>query len=136
MIRDFSAVLSTLLDVEMPEQEAVLLAGKCAGNSIFFERTQSAAELLAEGTCLVKALALVDPAGELKWRMKNATRQGCDFSAALNGWHQALEARSVYQKNIVIDVAGTSMIVAIGLGVAFIAMACFLPIFWLLSAIT
>ena len=135
MKRDFSAVLSILLDAEMPEEEAVLLAGRCTGNSIFLQRAKEAGDLLAEGSSLVKALAVVDESGELKWRVKNAAQQGGDFSSALSGWHQILEARSVYQEQAVSDIASTSMVVVAGLAVALVATACLLPVFSIMSVL-
>src|ERR1019366_6105194 len=66
--RDFSAVLSVLLDAEVPEAEAVALAAESTANSVIRRRAAKVCELLNNGVKLSEAIRAVDDCGELRWR--------------------------------------------------------------------
>ncbi|HTL16691.1 MAG TPA: type II secretion system F family protein, partial [Patescibacteria group bacterium] len=61
--RDFSAILAAVLDADVPENEAVRLAGESTANKIFSRRAQKVATQLAQGVALSEAIRLLDRSG-------------------------------------------------------------------------
>jgi type II secretory pathway component PulF len=92
--RNFSAVLAILLDAEIPEDRAVLLAAQCTGNFIFERRAVNVIGDLRNGIPLAKAVRHLDEAGEFQWRLANAAQGPDGFQTALAGWHEALDAKA------------------------------------------
>jgi type II secretory pathway component PulF len=104
MLRDFSALLGSLLDAGVPEARALDLAAEGAVNQRFRQRVSRARGRLAEGTPIGEAVADLDPTGEFAWRFRNASAAGSAanrFTAALQGWHESLDARAFRQEQIV-----------------------------------
>ena len=79
MQRDFSTMLGILLDSNVPEPEAVLLAAHCAGNQVFCARAKRIAGRLAEGLKFPDAVAAMDETGEFAWRLRNASHGRTNF---------------------------------------------------------
>ena len=96
--RDFSAMLGVLLDAGVPEAEAVELAARSTGNTVFARRAERVAAALSDGAPLTEAVARLDDSGEFRWRLANAAHAGSGFSAALAGWHESLDARAFQQE--------------------------------------
>lgn len=98
MQRDFSAMLSILLDAGMPEPEALTLAAGCTVNTIFQQRAARAAEGLRQGLQLTEAVSVMDDAGEFHWRLKNACHAKGGFFQAIAGWNRSLDAKAFQQE--------------------------------------
>jgi type II secretory pathway component PulF len=98
MQRDFSAMLALMLDAGISEEKAVRLAADGTGNSTFQRRAERVLMDLRQGIKLTEAVRWLDDAGEFRWRLTNACHTPNRFSAALTGWHEALEARAFQQE--------------------------------------
>lgn len=127
MQRDFSAMLAILLDAGMPEIEAVTLAAQSTANRIFTERASIVAERLRQGVKLTEAIRALDETGEFQWRLANASHTGTGFLRALQGWHDALEAKAFQQEQAASQAISTVLIVLNGALVCLIALAVFQP---------
>jgi type II secretory pathway component PulF len=127
MQRDFSAMLAILLDTGMPEADAVNLAAHSAGNSVFLRRAWDVVERLQQGVKLTEAIRAVDDTGEFHWRLTNAAHAGTGFLRALQGWHDALEAKAFQQEQAASQAISTAFIVLNGALVCLIALAVFQP---------
>lgn len=125
MQRNFSSLLATLLDSGVPEPHAVTLAAQGAANRIFSRRAAAAADDLAGGLRLPEALGRLDDAGELRWRLDNAAHGGGGFAAALNGWHESLEAKAYQQEQTAAQLLTTGLVLINGLFVGVLAAAVF-----------
>ena len=119
--RDFSHLLSLLLDAQVPEDLALTLASAGTGNGYFVRRMEPALAMLRGGGKLEGALAQLDETGEFTWRLANAARGRTGFYRALLGWHEALEARAFQQEQAVAQLLTTAMVLVNGLGIATIA---------------
>jgi general secretion pathway protein F len=126
--RDFSAMLAVLLDSEMPEAEAVRLAGESTGNRVFARRAAKVCARLREGVKLTEAISALDDSGELRWRIANALRHGGGFARALGGWHEALDAKAFQLEQSAAHLATTGLVLLNGLIVASVIIAIFLVI--------
>ncbi len=71
--RTFSRMLAVLLDAEVPERHAVLLAAESTANNIFIRRAEAVVAQLRAGVKLTEAVSALDDAGEFRWRLTNAT---------------------------------------------------------------
>jgi len=131
--RDFSAMLAVLLDVGVPEAEAVTLAAETTANSTFTRRAAKTRQLLNDGVKLPDALRVMDDSGELQWRLANALHRHGGFLHALTGWHEALDARAFQLEQSVAQVATTSLVLLNGVVVASIVIAVFLLLINLLN---
>jgi type II secretory pathway component PulF len=128
MKRDFTTMLSLLLDAGVPEPRAVTLAARSAANRRFQARVARMQEQLAGGTKLVDALAALDDRGELRWRMGNASHSRQGFFNALNGWLQALDARAFQQEQTAAHVLTTALVFVNGACIGLFVTAMFLAL--------
>jgi type II secretory pathway component PulF len=125
MQRDFSAMLAVLLDAEVPEERAVLLAAESTANQAFLRRAQSVVAGLRQGLPLMEAVQKLDDSGEFRWRLANASRSGKGFLAALSGWLEALDAKAFQQEQATAQLLTTSLVVFNGVMVALFAIFVF-----------
>jgi type II secretory pathway component PulF len=123
--RTFSAMLAVLLDGDVPEAEAVRLAGECTANEICRRRAQRAISSLENGTKLAEAVRCFDTSGEFYWRLRNATNSRGGCLNALRGWHEALDAKAFQQEEATAHVITTGVVILNGALVALIATAMF-----------
>lgn len=131
--RDFSAMLSILLDANVPEVEAVALAGEATNNRMFRRRANRVRSLLVKGVKLPEAIHVLDNSKELSWRLANALRRGSGFLRALAGWHDALDAKAFQLEQAAAQVATTALVLLNGLLVGSIVIAIFLALIDLLN---
>jgi type II secretory pathway component PulF len=131
--RDFSAMLAVLLDAEVPESEAVVLAAESTANHTMIKRAAKARTRLNHGVKLTEALRVMDDAGELQWRLSNALHQRGGFLRALSGWHEALDAKAFQLEQAAAQLATTSLVLMNGLIVACIVVAVFLMLIHLIN---
>jgi hypothetical protein len=124
-MRDFSSLLAALLDSGVEETRALDLAAEAAANRVFRKRVERARANLAHGQSLTEAVALLDDTGEFRWRLANAARGQAGFRAALEGWHEALDARAFGQEQTAAQILSTGLALANGLLVALFAIICF-----------
>lgn len=134
--RDFSAMLAVLLDAQMPESEAILLAADSTTNGIILRRGEKIRDLLAQGVKLPEAIRALDDTGELQWRLANALRRGRDFLSALNGWHEALDSKAFQQEQAAAQIATTALVLFNGFIIAAVVIGMFLPLIALLNHMT
>jgi len=125
MQRDFSVMLALLLDSEVPEEKAVLLAARSTANRIFMARAQRTIRDLRAGVKLVEAVRWLDDAGEFRWRLRNTCEPGTGFFTALAGWHESLEAAAFQQEQAVSQTITTGLILLNGLMVGLVAVGTF-----------
>lgn len=132
--RDFSAMLAILLDAELPEPKAVLLAAECTANRVYLERAHRVAPRLAQGESLLDAVEEIDASGELRWRLANAVHARRGFHASLQGWHETLTARAFKLEQAAAHFISTALVLMNGLFVAWIAWAFFSALMMVESA--
>jgi len=132
MQRDFSRMLSLLLDAGLPETEAVTWAARSTGNLTFMRRAAQVLQQLKSGVKLTEAVRCLDDAGEYKWRFENAAQAEGRFTAALAGWHEALDAKAFQQEQLFSQAASTGLVLLNGAMVAMVAVS----IFQVLTGIT
>jgi type II secretory pathway component PulF len=125
MQRDFAAMLGVLLDAEVPEERAVLLAAESANNSLFMRRAEAVVGQLRQGATLAEALGKLDDTGEFPWRLANALHSGKNFFAALSGWLEALDARAFQQQQAFAQVITTALVLYNGVMVSLFAVFIF-----------
>ena len=131
--RNFSTMLALLLDAEVPEAEALALAGESTGNTIMAHRAGVLRARLSEGVKLPDALAQMDDARELSWRLSNALRSGRGFFRALAGWHESLDAKAFQLEQAWAQVATTVLVLVNGCVVASVVIAVFLVLIQLID---
>ena len=131
--RDFSTMLAALLDASVPEAEAVKLAAESTANLAMIRRGEKVSALLAQGVKLTVAIRQMDDSGELRWRISNALQSSGGFLRALDGWHEALDARAFQLEQATAQVATTTLVLVNGLVVAAIVIAIFLMLINLLN---
>lgn len=134
--RDFTQMLSLLLDAGVPEAQAVGLAAEATDNLVIKKRAAAIAEALGRGVSLPTAIEKIDPAGEVRWRLTNALRRGAGFSKALSGWHETLEAQADQQEQAAAQVATTGMVLLNGFVVGATVIAIFLVLVQLIQEAT
>ena len=134
--RDFSAMLAVLLDAQMPESEAILLAADSTANRIIVRRGEKIRVLLAQGVKLPEAIRALDDTGELQWRLANALRRGRDFLSALTGWHEALDSKAFQQEQAAAQITTTALVLFNGFIIAAVVIGMFLPLIALLNHMT
>ncbi len=125
MSRDFSVMLAVLLDGRVPETEAVQIAADCTGNRVFQNRAQRVAENLKQGAKLTEAIQAMDDAGEFRWRLTNAAHATDGFRAALNGWHEALDAKAFQQEQAAAHGVTTALVLLNGVFVGTVVASVF-----------
>lgn len=123
--RDFAAMLAVLLDAEVPEERAVVLAAESTANAYFTRRTSQVVSDLRQGIKLTDALARLDSSGEFKWRLSNALHSGKNFFVALEGWLEALDARAFRQQQTFAQAVTTALVLYNGLMVGLFAVFVF-----------
>jgi type IV pilus assembly protein PilC len=133
--RDFSAMLAVLLDAEVPETEAVALAADSTANSIIRHRAEKVCAQLNSGVKLPDALRALDDSGELQWRLANALHRGRGFLIALNGWHEALDAKAFQQEQAAAQITTTALVLFNGFIVAAVVIGMFLPLVSLMNGV-
>jgi len=121
--RDFAAMLALMLEAGIPETRALELAGDATGNEIFQGRVHAAIGKLREGATFAAALETLDPPGEFSWRLANALRRKGEFTAALEGWFDALDAEADAQEQAAGDFISTGLVIGNGLAVGLIIAA-------------
>jgi len=134
--RDFSAMLAVLLDAQVPEVEAVTLAGECTSNAIVRRRAEKIRACLTQGVKLPEALRAIDDQGELQWRLANALQRGRGFLSALNGWHEALDSKAFQQEQTAAQITTTGLVLFNGFVIACVVIGLFIPIIALINAAT
>ena len=131
--RDFSAMLAVLIDAEVPEAEAVLLAAETTANRALLRRAGKVRDRLKEGVKLPEAIRAIDDSGELRWRLTNALRRAGGFLRALSGWHEALAAKAFQLEQSAAQLTTTLLLLLNGAMVAAIAIAVFLAFVQLIN---
>jgi len=125
MLRDFSALLTLLLDAGIPEEKSVRLAADGTGNRTFVRRAERVNDELRKGAKLTEAVRWLDDAGEFRWRLTNACHAPNRFAAALSGWHEALEARAFQQEQMFSQTITTGFVLMNGLMVGLATVGVF-----------
>lgn len=125
MQRDFSILLATLLDAQMSEPEAVMLAASCTANRIFAERATRVVAALKQGQSLTRAMESLDDGGEFRWRLTNAVHSKNGFLTALAGWHDALNAKAFQQQQACAHIISTAFVLLNGVFVAVVVISVF-----------
>jgi type IV pilus assembly protein PilC len=123
--RTFSAMLAVLLDGDVPEAEAVRLAGDSTANEICRRRARRVIAALGKGVKLDDAVRAFDDTGEFHWRLANATHARGGFLNALRGWHEALDAKAFQQEEAATHILTSGLVILNGLVVGLIATAMF-----------
>jgi type IV pilus assembly protein PilC len=131
--RDFSAMLAVLLDANVPEVEAVALAGEATNNCMLRHRADRVRSLLVKGVKLPEAIHVLDNSKELSWRLTNALRRGSGFLCALAGWHDALDAKAFQLEQAAAQIATALLVLLNGLIVGSIVVAIFLALINILN---
>jgi type II secretory pathway component PulF len=124
--RDFSFLLSILLDAGVPENEAVRLAGEATANKAFEKLSLKIVRGLERGQSLPEAVQEMDDTGELRWRLTNAAYGKAGFQAALAGWHEHLDARAFQLEQSAAQLLSTLLVLYNGLLVGVFTSATFL----------
>jgi type II secretory pathway component PulF len=135
MKRDFSTMLSILLDAGLSENESVKLAAESVSNQIFEHRAQMVARHLEAGEKLSDAIRYIDNAGEFRWRLKNATHVKEGFHSALRGWHEYLDAKAYQQEQASSQMITTSFVLLNGLVVGVFAGGMFYTLIMIVNAV-
>jgi type II secretory pathway component PulF len=125
MQRDFSVMLSLMLDAGLAEERALRLAAGCAANVVFARRVERALAELRRGVKLTDALGRLDDRGEFRWRLRNAVEPPRSFSTALAGWHDALDARAFQQEQAASQIITTGFVFLNGTMVGLVAVGSF-----------
>lgn len=123
--RDFSAMLALLLDANVPEEQAVLLAAQSTDNKVFIDRAAQVVQQLRDGVPLTDAVQALDDTGEFRWRLANAAHGRGGFMTALSGWHDMLDAKAYQSEQVASQTITTGLIVLNGCIVALIAIGVF-----------
>lgn len=125
LVRTFSATLGVLLDGGVPEVEAIQLAADCTANEIARRRAQRVGAAIQQGVKLQEAVAAFDDTGEFKWRLANACHAHSGFLSAINGWHEALDAKAFQQEEASAHLITSGLVLFNGAVVALTATAVF-----------
>ncbi len=133
--RDFSTMLSLLLDAGLREPEAVSLAAESTANRSVIRRGRKVCAELASGMRLTEALRVMDDAGELQWRLRNALHGPGGFIRALTGWHETLDAKAFQQEQAAAHVATSALVLFNGVAVAVFVIAIFIALIELLNEV-
>lgn len=124
--RDFTTVLALLLDLGIPEHQAIGLAAESTVNSVLIQRAKAAIANLRKGIKLPEALAILDDTRQFRWRLANASYRASGFWDALAGWREALDAKAYQQEQSAAQILTTAFVLLNGVVVAITASAVFL----------
>ncbi len=124
--RDFSAMLAILLDAEVPEPEAVVLAAECTASRSFQQRAHRVLNGLSQGLKLPEAVQAMDETGEFRWRLTNACHAHTGFLQALAGWHEALDAKAFQQEQAAAHTITTALVLLNGVFVGTVVISVFM----------
>jgi type II secretory pathway component PulF len=127
-LRNFSLMLATFLDSNVPEATALKLAGDATANGFFIGRCQSAIDKLAEGNSLKDVVKELDQSGELSWRLSNAAHGKHDFLRSLEGWHETLESKAFQAEQTAAHLITSSFIIFNGIFIGAFVCSVFLVI--------
>src|SRR5208282_400854 len=94
-------------------------------NEICRRRAQRVIAALEKGIKLDDAVRAFDDTGEFHWRLTNATHARGGFLNALNGWHEALDAKAFQQEETATHAVTSGLVIMNGLVVALIATGMF-----------
>src|SRR5882672_1611638 len=103
-------MLAILLDAEITEEQAVVLAAQATDNNVFVKRAERVVRQLHSGVALTEAMQAMDDSGEFCWRLTNAVHGHGGFMAALSGWHDALDAKAFQQEQAFSQVITTGFV--------------------------
>ena len=134
--RDFSAMLAVLLDGGVPEAEAVRIAGESTANRVMMNLAGKVRSRLAAGVNLTEALAALDDAGELKWRITNVLPGRGGFRHSLAGWHATLDARAFQKEQTAAQVLTTGIVLFNGALIGSLVFAVYLALISLIQEAT
>lgn len=134
LLRDFSAMLALLLDAGVPEARVVEMAAQSLGNTRFLARADRVLRDLSQGVKLATAVRWLDDDGEFRWRLENAAAAGGGFRAALDGWHEALDAKAFQQEQSFSQAVTTGMVFLNGVTVACFAIGVFQALIMIVDA--
>jgi type II secretory pathway component PulF len=123
--RDFVGMLALLLEADVPEDRAVLLAAEATANGAMLQRAAQAVDDLRQGRSLPEALRRMDRRGEFQWRLANAVHGAGQFGRSLAGWKGALEAKAFQQEQTAAQILTTGFVLANGLIVGLIMVGIF-----------
>ena len=132
--RDFSAMLTILLDSGVPEAEAVKMAGESTANRLVIRRAARVSGLLQQGGKLPEALKAMDDTGELHWRISNAVQREGGFFRALKGWHEALDAKAFQSEQSAAQLTTTFLVLFNGAIVACVVIGVFAALIDVINA--
>jgi type II secretory pathway component PulF len=132
--RDFSVMLSLLLDVGVPEERALRLAGDATANRVLQRRVGRVAAALREGAPLPEAVRRLEDAEEFHWRLRNAAQSG-GFTRALAGWHDTLAARAFREEQMASQIVTTAFVILNGLMVGLVVAGVFQSLVRLMEGI-
>jgi type II secretory pathway component PulF len=127
-LRNFSVMLGTLLDSEVPEPTALRLASESTDNSGFIRRCRKMADKLKQGSNLIEVVGELDSSGELGWRLSNAAQGKHDFVRSLQGWHESLEGKAFQAEQTAAHLITSSFIIINGAFIGLFVSAVFLTI--------
>ena len=91
---------------------------------------------LEQGTKLDDAVRAFDDSGEFHWRLTNATHARGGFLSALQGWHEALDARAFQLEQSAAQIFTTLLVLFNGLIVASVVIGMFIVLIDLLNQAT
>lgn len=132
--RNFSMMLSILLDSGVPEAIALRLAGESVVNEVFRRRIAQAQAALSKGVKLTDAIASLDGTGEFRWRLTNAVHAQKGFLQALAGWHESLDAKAFQQEQAAAHAITSALVLANGFIVATVAVGVFNALISIINA--
>lgn len=136
--QNFAVSLATLLDYQVPEQEALLMAAESTGNYVMTRFAKEGVAMMQQGTGLIKVLsAEFDKSGELAWRFKNsfmAQKQKPNFVQAVAGWGSWLNACAFRQEQMAAHAISTLLILISALFIGLVAVGMFLPLIQIVSS--
>jgi len=123
--RDFSSILAILLDAEVPEEQAVMLAAHGAGNGVLIRRAGAAVEELRQGMTLTQVMRHFDDTGEFQWRLTNVFHVRTGFLEALSGWHEVLDAQAFQGEQAASQIMTTLLVLLNGIMIGLIVAGVF-----------
>jgi general secretion pathway protein F len=119
--RDFCNLLAVLLDSGLPESEAVSLAARGMANASFRRRAARIGDRLRAGVSLTEAVQVLDPRGELRWRLTTSARAGGGFVQGLETWLESLDASAFQSEQAATHLFTTGLVIVNGVIVGLMA---------------